>query len=971
MTALPFVESLAADANEPGDMAVSNGDFEDVGPALDISRYALKGWTIEGDASAVGAVSRKAYPELAMNSDYCLFLGVDLVGGRSTSGAAWQNLGQSEPGRYYTVTAKVKTLNGHAPGYKISLVDAATSSELAAITERCGDSRPAGEIAVIRFSYQETARRTLRIRLATNGTVATAGQALRIIIDNVAVTSRSEPPSAQPSPAIRQAGHLADDIVFAVRHRSRSYHWYDDLGWFSVDTKAKLYCAPGSQIQSLNPDTGKVRVLLNDSNGAFRDPQVHYDGKRMVFSWRREASEYYHLYELDFDGKEPRQLTDGPFDDIEPTYLPDGDLIFVSTRCNSWVCCGSFKVTTLHRCDGNGRNMRKLSSSALNENTPWVLPDGRVLYMRWEYVDRNQMRYQHLWTMHPDGTGVMVFYGNQFPGNVFLDGKPIPGTDQVMYVESAGHGQLDHAGVLMVVDPRCGPDDRASSRPLNLGPQFHPLQGNCFDPYPLAQDSLLFAHDRSILWSDGKGHSRRIYTLPADAPGGWIIQEPRPIRPRPRETIIPARTDSSQSTGQLVLADAAHGRNMKGVRPGEIKKLLVLEQLPKPISFQISWNQPISMGGTFTFKRILGTVPVEPDGSASLEVPALRNLFFVALDENDLSVKRMQSYVTLQPGEVTGCVGCHEHRTEAPRIGPGLGLLALRRPASPIQPIAGIPDIIDFPRHVQPILDRHCVACHDYEATAQGGPRAGGVILTGDHGPWFSHAYATLTLRKQFSDGRNDQGNRPPRTIGSSASPVMQMLDGKHYESRLTPLEKTLVRLWIETGAAYPGTYAAGGTGMIDLPGRWGTPTNLHPIDGSVCVRVPPPEAILERRCTTCHRQQPLDSELLYNLSRPKNSMLLLAPLAKEHGGYGLCKPVVFAAATDPDYQGILSGIRAAGDKLQQIKRFDMPGFRPHPGYVREMKNYGILRPDLDPAKDHLDVYQCDQDYWKSLWHRP
>jgi len=777
----------------------------------------------------------------------------------------------------------------------------------------------------------------------------------------------------------------AEEILFAVRHRSRSYHWYDDIGWFSVDTGAKLYCAPGGQLRRLNPSTGQVAVLLDDPNGAFRDPQVHYDGKRVVFSWRRDGADYYHLYEVNVNGTGLRQLTDGPFDDIEPTYLPDGGIMFPSTRCNSWVCCGSFKVTTLHRCDGDGTNIRKISSSALNENTPSVLPDGRVLYMRWEYVDRNQMRYQHLWTMNPDGTGVMVYYGNQFPGNVFLDGKPIPGTNRVVYVESPYHGLLDHAGVLMTVDPRNGPDDRSASKPLELGLRFQHLQPTCFDPYPLAEDSFLFSHGRGMYWTDGKGQTLAVYTLPADTPPSWIIQEPRPIRPRRREPVVASRSDLAKNTGEMVLADVAHGRNMKGVKSGEIKKLLVLEQLPKPVSFQISWNQPISMGGTFTFKRILGTVPVEADGSAYFEVPAMRNLFFVALDEDDLSVKRMQSYVTLQPGEVVGCVGCHEHRTETPRTARGSSLAALERPPSRVEPIAGVPDVIDFPRDIQPILDKHCVGCHDYEATRQGGPRAGGVILTRDHGPWFSHAYATLTIHKQFSDARNDHGNRPPRSIGTSASPLLKKLDGQHYEVKLSAPERTMIRLWIETGAAYPGTYAAGGTGMIDIhnpsryePHAWGTQSNPHEIDGKVCVRIPPPKAILDRRCAPCHRQPPLDPQLLYNLTRPEQSMLLLAPLAKKAGGYELCKSQspddrmpVFADTEDPDYQGILGSVRQAAEKLAEIKRFDMPGFRPQAGYVREMKNYGILPENFDPDRDPIDVYQMDQAYWRSLWHRP
>ena len=253
---------------------------------------------------------------------------------------------------------------------------------------------------------------------------------------------------------------------------------------------------------------------------------------------------------------------------------------------------------------------------------------------------------------------------------------------------------------------------------------------------------------------------------------------------------------------------------MGGVKRGEIKELLVLETLPKPINFTGS-GDPISYNGTFTLERVLGTVPVEADGSACFELPALRSFFFVALDGEGLAVKRMQSFLTVQPGETLGCVGCHEHRTESARQ--TSDLLAFRRPPSTVQPIPGIPDVFDFPRDIQPILDRHCVRCHDTDRRdATHGPRAGGVMLAGDRGPFFSHSFWMLTVRGQFSDGRNlPRSNYAPRTLGSAASPLLKLLDGSHYDAKLTPHEKRMVRLWIDSGAPYAGTYAALGTGMI------------------------------------------------------------------------------------------------------------------------------------------------------------
>jgi len=211
----------------------------------------------------------------------------------------------------------------------------------------------------------------------------------------------------------------------------------------------------------------------------------------------------------------------------------------------------------------------------------------------------------------------------------------------------------------------------------------------------------------------------------------------------------------------------------------------------------------------------------------------------------------------------------------------------------------------------------------------------------------------------------------------------MKRLDGQHNKVRLTPREKKLVRLWIETGAAYPGTYAACGSGMIDVTAHiWGTITESGVYRPRGQVSVPAPREVLDRRCRGCHgRAAPLHPQLLYNLSHPARSMVLLAPLAKKAGGYGLCRhkgktkkpkvPPLFADTTDPDYQAILAFLRKASEALRRTRRFDMPGFRPAGEYIREMKNYGILPAAFDAAAGPVDVYKLDRAYWRSLWHRP
>jgi cytochrome c553 len=748
---------------------------------------------------------------------------------------------------------------------------------------------------------------------------------------------------------VRECG--VEEIVFAVRQAGHDGHWYANFSYWSSSPEHAMYGA-GGPLCVLNVAAGKVRTLVDDPKGGVRDPQVHYDGRRIVFSYRKGGQPYYHLYEIQADGSGLRQITDGPYDDIEPAWLPDGGIVFCSSRCNRMVNCWFTRVATIHRCEADGSRLHALSANLEQDNTPWVLPDGRLLYQRWEYIDRSQVQFHHLWTMNPDGTGQMVYFGNMRAGTVMIDAKPIPGTRTVLASFSPGHGRMEHAGIVTIVDPSKGPDDPARARALNNSPAFR-------DPYPLSTDCFLVTGEKTeLLVMDAQGNCLPLFDLPAeDKAGNLWVHEPRPLVSRPREAVLADASRPDQATGRVFVQNAYRGRNMQGVQPGEIKKLLVLEALPKPVNFS-GGQEPLTLGGSFTLERILGTVPVEADGSAYFEMPAMRAVFFVALDENDLSVKRMQSFMTVRPGETTGCVGCHEPRVEAPAT--PQPTLAMRRQPSRIEPIADVPDVFDFPRDIQPILDRHCVACHDYDKTARGGPRAGGIILAGDHGPAYSHSYVTLTVKGLYSDGRNGAGNRAPRTIGSSASKLLRMIDGSHYDARLSDHEAKLLRLWIETGATYPGTYAALGSGMVAPP--------VH-------------RASWAARCGECHSIKNIPPDHWFNLSRPEKSLALLAPLAPEAGGYGLCRrlksekpttdPVaVFTNTADPDYQAMTAAIVAAKTQLEQIKRFDMPGFRPNEHYVRELRVYGIL-PQNHDIPEPLDSYSLDRDYWRSLWHEP
>lgn len=800
-----------------------------------------------------------------------------------------------------------------------------------------------------------------------------------------------------------------EEVIFAVR-QPRGPHWYENFGHAITAPDRPAYGA-GGRLCRLDLDTGQVSVLVDDPAGAVRDPQVHYDGERILFSYRKGGTPYYQLHEIHRDGRGLKQLTSDPFDDLEPCYLPDGGIVFCSSRCKRYVPCWYVQVATLYRCDGDGRNIQPLSSNIEQDNTPWVLPDGRILYTRWEYVDRSREHFHHLWAMNPDGSGQMAFYGNSHPGDVYLDAKPVPGRRQVVMVNSPNHGRQEHEGRIALVRTDLGPDAEQAQTLL------HPSQ-NYRDPYPWSEGRFLVAREDRLLVMNAQGETRELYRLSgALAQGGTWLHEPRPLRPRPREPVIPARVNLAESTGQLVVVDIYRGRHMEGLRRGTIKKLLVLENLPKPVNYTGSMD-PISYGGSYTLNRVLGTVPVEADGSANLRVPALRSLQLVALDEQDLSVKRMLSFLTVMPGEQTSCVGCHEERTaSAP---PPSSLLALRRPPSDLAPIPGMPEVFDYPRDLQPIWDRHCLKCHDvdhYEGRA---------LLTGDQGPMFTHSYFTLSARLQVADGRDlARGNYAPYAIGSAASYLLQKVNGSHHEVTVTTAELRRIKLWIDASATFPGTYAALASGMLGPYAalEYGTKPK---IDYLSWPGLKGAKEVLDRRCAPCHNgarklpSSPADTlgfrlhhlqygggkprfwdppwlktygdgslrpgslawmrqyadprlqfshDILYNLSRPEQSLQLLAPLAKAAGGYGLCGEVL-APPHDPDYLRLLAGIQEAKTFLERITRFNMPRFRPEPEYLREMKRYGIL-PETQRLEDPIDVYDTDRRYWESLWPRP
>jgi hypothetical protein len=799
------------------------------------------------------------------------------------------------------------------------------------------------------------------------------------------------------------------EILFAERHPGRDYqgHYYANFGYDCGNQNYWLHGADGGRLAILDPMSGEARTLIEDAGGAFRDPVVHYDGKKVLFSYRKGGTHHYNLYEVSLADGKLTQLTGGDWDDVEPTYLPDGGIAFCSTRCKRYVVCWLAPVAVLHRCNGDGSDIRQLSSSAVVENTPAVLPDGRILYTRWEYVDRDAISFHHLWVMNPDGTAASIFYGNMHPGGVFIDARPVPASDKVVYVDSGYHGSLEHAGRLVMLNTnKKGPDDQSQTRAIP--------GGQVRDPYPVSETEFLAARGNEIVSISDTGAVKTLFK------SAMMVHEPRLIASRRREPVIPSRVDPAQANGTVFLSNVYIGRNMKNVKPGSIKKLLVMEQLPKPVNFHGGGTTPLAHGGKWTLNRILGTVDVEPDGSASFEVPACRSIYLAALDENNLSVKQMRSFFTLMPGEHASCIGCHEDRTMS--MPTGSTRLADKLRPSKITPLAGMPEIIDFPRDIQPILDRHCVSCHNPDK------RAGGVDLCGGRGTTYSLSYYNLMLHRQIKDtaglkwegvrniGGRPAGNDMPFEAFSSAAPLMKKINGTHHDAKLSERECTVIRLWLDSATPYSGTYAAYGTGQIG--GWWRSNEPIREMADNWPSTKPAADAV-NRRCASCHPVGTLPRFVtdirvnsgdghgdlegwcrpvfrssrhhVFNLTEPRQSLMLKAALAKSAGGYAegqagdpkpvavdlahapkpFKHPIIFEHTNDTDYQAVLAHIQAARVRLDEIKRFDMPGFRPCAAYIREMKRYKLLPDTFDVEKDPINVYEMDKKYFDSFIYRP
>ncbi|MBL7153250.1 MAG: hypothetical protein ISS79_06005 [Phycisphaerae bacterium] len=586
----------------------------------------------------------------------------------------------------------------------------------------------------------------------------------------------------------------------------------------------------------------KVRDVIKGRlpRGNYTTLALSYDARTIYFAFAERAQKkydyysperrYFHIYAVDADGSNLRRLTDGPSDDFDPCPLPDGGIAFMSTRRGGFIRCNNpwepLPTHTLHRMDASGGPVQTLSFHETSEWHPWVLNDGRIAYCRWDYVDRSAANYHGIWVSNPDGTNPVIIFGNYTRRiNACFQPRAIPGSRRVAFIAGAHHA--DVGGSLVIVDPArtkldavSGGDDFDSIEVLTPEVCFPEAPGwpksYFHGPWPLSENYFLVGFSFEPLPGMGSGvkADTRTGLYYFDRFGNLeLLYEdkdiscmyPIPLARRRVPATVPSALDSSlEDEGEFALADV---RKSHFPLPAsrQIKELRIFQVLPKTHNHIV--NQPrIGHANAESARMLLGTVPVEADGSAYFRVPARKALYFQAVDEEGRAVQSMRSVTYLQPGERRSCVGCHQHSSTVPAN--HSRLLAMQRPASKIEPGPDGTMPFSYPLLVQSVLDKNCVRCHDGSEGQGKSP----LDLCGEAAGTFSKSYQNLrpyVKWYEWGGASITQEVTKPGRIGADESRLMKVLaDSTHQEHiNLTPEDRRRLYIWLDGNVPFYGTY--------------------------------------------------------------------------------------------------------------------------------------------------------------------
>ena len=691
-------------------------------------------------------------------------------------------------------------------------------------------------------------------------------------------------------------------LLFVKRHSYTGIHIYD--------TFYKWPPGGGGIYVVENPSAPraewKIRAVIDPTTpetlgvGVYSHPELSWDAKKLLFCFKGEPTGSTSIYEIGVDGKGLRRLTNPmPYckdykgsgagqHDTAPAYLPDGRIVFLSTRPSGLVPCNNTGVAILHVMNADGSEVHPISVNNVNEFDPAVLPDGRILFGRWEYVDKNALTIQSLWTIHPDGSEeTALFANNMVLPEAILDARPVPNSHLI--VGTLAKHNAPPRGSIAFIDSQLG-----KNNPKSITNLEHPNNptfdvGDSCEPWAISKDVMLFSgrpkgHKRNAIeMMDRAGHRVVLLSDP-----DICLHSPMLIKPRPRPPVLPSTVDRKMKTGRFFVQDIYKG--LTGVKRGEVKWLRVIEETsrvsPSPGSPN-PYNQTflLSAALAFSVKNFLGVVPVDENGSAYFEVPAGRAVYFQALDAEGRLIQSMRTFVQAAPGATRSCIGCHETKSSTPSTinhQPSTIASSLRRPPSRLQPESWGSGFVDYPGMVQPVFDKHCVSCH-------GGAKgiAAGLDLSGGWTEHFNISYENLVSRRETQlvaywisaiDCMNGTAFWsaqlfPPRSHGSGAAPLAQVFVSGHkgYIPNLTRRERDLLMAWIDTNGLYYGTW--------DYTKDGYTLKNWNGAKQALIAEMQ------SAGCMKCHGEGnriQFENDWI-NLKDPEFSRILRAPLAPSH----------------------------------------------------------------------------------------
>ena len=757
---------------------------------------------------------------------------------------------------------------------------------------------------------------------------------------------------------------------------------------------------PGGGLYVFRPDAsgGELKCIFDANEGMITTADLSYDGKEIVFAMRSgghvasnpvghiedisrypEEASNYHVFRINIDGSGLKQLTHGAYNNLDPCWLPDGGVAFISDRKPAYAYCYVVTSPVLYRMARDGSKQIRLSANYLMDFTPSVLNDGRIIYTRWEYVDRAACPIQSLWAIKPDGTGLSGYYGNRVitPGT-FMDAQPIPGTRNQVVATATNHNGSCRGGIV-AIDPSKGANAKEAVR--NLTPEIpiyaHRIGGGPWGngmlgarPRGTYEKPLAINTNRFLV---SKGGTIQLRDFDANAvslvlpDGGMGYYCPMPVLKTKLPALLarsavdlPEDGSVSGAWATMFMQDVYNGLE-PDVKRGEIKQIAVVQEVEKSTHTPQNNKRPdgrgmrniavfgfqfplVSCGATYAAKKVWGFADIQPDGSAAFKVPSEVPIYFLALDAEGRALQRMRSFTHLMPGEVQGCVGCHADRNSVASSGPKG--LAGRGKVQELQPPAWGVKGFSYKEVVQGVFDRNCIKCHNERE------QPNNVDLTGDMTDFFNVSYDILCRT-------GTQGERNWIQHGSPSGPEYDKVRG------MSPYTE-----WIWT------INGAGHNVLEILPRRWGSPASKlaeiirtgHPDkDGKPRVNVPDEDRrrvylwidlnvpyygtsssnhkahlgsrrmmprdldatlkeVASRRCASCHTKG-IPRKFYTRITNPQKNNFLLAPLAATAGGTEKCGKPIFQSTEDADYQKVLRTFDEIHELLKKRPRADMPGF--------------------------------------------